>query len=297
MHRIAMLFTVLSFTACKVTENRPVTVPDGFDWQGHRGCRGLKPENSLPAFTHALTFPEVTTLELDLAVSKDGILIVSHEPFFNPAICLRADGSRFTDSAAMKLPLWSLTADEIRQFDCGSMGNPRFPEQEKMRVFKPTLREVVEAARTVRPGIRWNMEIKSQPSWDNIFHPGVEEFAALLVAELKQLGIAGDVTVQSFDIRALEAMHRLAPEIPLAYLIENMDSVEKNLKKLTFTPPIYSPYYLTVGSKMVRTCRKYHMKLIPWTVNEVTAMRRLVRLGVDGIITDYPDRIRKVYQP
>jgi glycerophosphoryl diester phosphodiesterase len=76
-----------------------------------------------------------------------------------------------------------------------------------------------------------------------------------------------------------------------------MDSVEKNLKKLTFAPPIYSPYYLTVGSKMVRTCRKHRMKLIPWTVNEVTAMRRLVRLGVDGIITDYPDRIRKVYQP
>jgi glycerophosphoryl diester phosphodiesterase len=125
----------------------------------------------------------------------------------------------------------------------------------------------------------------------------VEEFAALLVSELKQLGITGDVTVQSFDIRALEAMHRLAPEIPLAYLIENMDSVEKNLEKLSFTPYIYSPYYLTVGRKAVQTCRKHQMKLVPWTVNEVTAMRRLVRLGVDGIITDYPDRIRKVYQP
>jgi len=297
MYRIAMLFTVLSFIACKATENKPVVVASGFDWQGHRGCRGLKPENSLPAFAHALSFPDVTTLELDLAVSRDGKLIVSHEPFFNPAICLRTDGTRFTDSAAMKMPLLSLTAEEIRQFDCGSMGNPRFPEQEKMRVFKPTLREVVESARAVRPNIRWNLEIKSQPSWDNIFHPGVEEFAALLVAELKHLGITGDVTVQSFDIRALEAMHRQAPEIPLAYLIENMDSVEKNLKKLTFIPYIYSPYYLTVGRKTVQTCRKQDMKLVPWTVNEVTSMRRLVRLGVDGIITDYPDRIRKVYQP
>ncbi len=292
-----MLFTVLSFIACKATENKPVAVPPGFDWQGHRGCRGLKPENSLPAFAHALTYPEVTTLELDLAVTGDGRLIVSHEPFFNPAICLRTDGTRFTDSAAMKIPLWSLTAEEIRQFDCGSMGNPRFPEQEKMRVFKPTLREVVESARAVRPNIRWNMEIKSQPSWDNIFHPGVEEFAARLIAELQQLGITGDVTVQSFDIRALEAMHRQAPEIPLAFLIENMDSVEKNLKRLTFTPHIYSPYYLTVGRRSVQTCRKHQMKLVPWTVNEVTAMRRLVRLGVDGIITDYPDRIRKVFQP
>ena len=297
MYRFTMLFTVLSFLACKATENRPVAVPAGFDWQGHRGCRGLKPENSLPAFMHALTFPEVTTLELDLAVSKDGKMIISHEPFFNPAICLRSDGSRFTDSSAMKMPLWSLASDEIRQFDCGSMGNPRFPEQEKIRVFKPTLREVVEAVRSVRPSVKWNMEIKTQPSWDNIFHPGVEEFAALLVSELRQLGITGDVTVQSFDIRALEAMHRLAPEVPLAYLIENMDSVEKNLKKLSFTPYTYSPYYLTVGRKLVRTCRENNMKLIPWTVNDVTAMRRLVRLGVDGIITDYPDRIRKVYQP
>lgn len=294
MYKLAMLFAILSFFACKVTENRPVAVPAGFDWQGHRGCRGLKPENSVPAFMHALTFPEVTTLELDLAVSKDGKLMVSHEPFFNPAICLQTDGSRFSDSLAMKTPLWSLTADEIRQFDCGSMGNPRFPEQEKMRVYKPTLREVVAQARSVRPGIKWNMEIKSQPSWDNIFHPGVEEFAALLVSELTQLGIAGDVTVQSFDIRALEAMHRLAPEIPLAYLIENIGSVEHNLKKLSFTPDIYSPYYMTVDRKVVRTCRRHNMKLIPWTANDITAMRRLIRLGVDGIITDYPDRIRKV---
>jgi glycerophosphoryl diester phosphodiesterase len=297
MYRIAMLITVLSFLACKATENRPVAVPDGFDWQGHRGCRGLKPENSLPAFMHALEFPEVTTLELDLAVSKDGKLIVSHEPFFNPAICLQADGSRFTDSTSMKMPLLKLTADEIRQFDCGSMGNPRFPEQDKIRVFKPTFREVVAAVRAVRPSVRWNIEIKSQPSWDNIFHPAIEEFAALLISELKEYGITDFVTVQSFDIRALEAMHRLAPEIRLAYLIENMDSIERNLKKLSFVPDIYSPYYLTVGHRAVQTCRKHNMKLIPWTVNEVTAMRRLVRLGVDGIITDYPDRIRSVYQP
>lgn len=294
MKKITFFLTALSFLACKSMETKPVKIPGGFDWQGHRGCRGLKPENSLPAFLHALNFPAVTTLELDLAVSKDGQLIVSHEPFFNPAICLQANGAPFTDSIALKLPLLQLSSQEIRAFDCGSQGNPRFPQQEKMRVYKPTLREVILAVRAIKPGIRWNMEIKSQPEWDGIAHPEVNEFARLLIAELRFHGIEKLATVQSFDIRALEAMHRQAPDIKLAYLIENQDPLDQNMQKLSFVPAIYSPYYLTVNKKMVKACRARQMKLVPWTVNDVPAMRRLIRLGVDGIITDYPNLIQQV---
>jgi glycerophosphoryl diester phosphodiesterase len=163
-----------------------------------------------------------------------------------------------------------------------------------MKVYKPTLREVVEAARARKPNIRWNIEIKSQPEWDGLRHPPVEEFARLVVAELNGLGIAEKSTVQSFDPRALQAMHRQAPAIELAFLIENADSVEANLKRLDFVPAIYSPYYLTVSSQMVKKCHDRRMKLIPWTVNDVPAMRRLIGLGVDGIITDYPDKIGAV---
>lgn len=275
-------------------ETKPVRIPAGFDWQGHRGCRGLKPENSIPAFLHALTFPQVTTLELDLAVSKDRQLIVSHEPFFNPAICLQADGKPFTDSIAAKLPLYHLTAAEIQAFDCGSIGNPRFPQQQKEKTYKPPFREVVATVNAHKPGMRWNIEIKTQPEWDGFAHPPVEEFTRMVIDEIHLDKLEKVVTVQSFDIRALEIMHRLAPEIQLAYLVENTDSLDQNLAKLSFTPNIYSPYYMTVNKEVVIKCHNQKIQVIPWTVNDIKSMRMMIRAGVDGMITDYPNLIEQV---
>lgn len=297
IHPYPLLLTMLaalSFFACKITERHPRAYPRNFDWQGHRGARGLMPENSVPAFLRALDFPEVTTLELDLAVSKDNQLIVSHEPWFNPSICLQPNGDSIRQRDAEKLLIYQLTAAEIRAFDCGSVGNPRFSEQQKTKVHKPTLREVVEAARARNPNIAWNIEIKSQPAWDGLRHPPIDDFAKLVVAELQGLGIEKQATIQSFDPRALQAVRRQAPKIRLAFLIENADSVEANLKRLDFKPDIYSPYYLTVSASMVKKCHDRRMKLIPWTVNDVPAMRRLIGLGVDGIITDYPNKISAV---
>jgi glycerophosphoryl diester phosphodiesterase len=288
------MFTALTFVACKSLETRPVKTPPGFDWQGHRGARGLMPENSVPAFLKALEYPAVVTLELDLAVSKDLQLIVSHEPWFNPAICLQANGDSIGRKEAEKHLLYQLTAAEIRDYDCGSLGNPRFPQQQKMRVYKPTLREVVQLARAARPGIRWNIEIKSNPAWDGLRHPPVAEFVALVVKELRDLGIDQTSTVQSFDVRALRELHRQAPDLQLAFLVENMQGFEANLAKLDFTPAIYSPYYLFVNAGLVKKCRARGMRLVPWTVNDVKSMRRLIRLGVNGIITDYPDLIEAV---
>lgn len=288
------MLTALTFFACKTTETHPVAVPKGFDWQGHRGCRGLRPENALPAFLKALEFPQVTTLELDLAVSKDNQLIVSHEPWFNPAICLQPNGDSIRKKDAEKGLIYEKTAAEIRTFDCGSLGNPRFPEQQKLKTYKPTLREVVEAVRPLRRDIRWNIEIKSQPEWDGLRHPPVEEFVRLAVSEIRALGLEKSATIQSFDVRALNALHRQAPDFQLAFLIENINSLEANLARLEFTPAIYSPYYLLVNKKLVRKCHARQMKLVPWTVNDVKSMRRLIRLGVDGIITDYPNLIGAV---
>jgi len=291
---LLMLLTSLSFFACKITERKPVAIPPGFDWQGHRGCRGLMPENSLPAFLHALEFSQVKTLELDLAVSKDNQLIVTHEPFFNPAICLQPNGQAFGVADEETFLVYQMTAAEIQGFDCGSIGNPRFPQQQKQKTYKPTLKEVVEAVHAVRPDIRWNMEIKTQSNWDGVRHPYVEEFASLLIADLRKYGIEKLTTVQSFDVRALKAMHQQAPDIQLAFLIENAESFESNMAKLDFKPAIYSPHYLTVNKKLVKACHDRKMQLVPWTVNDVPAMRRLIRLGVNGIITDYPNLIKEV---
>ncbi|MCW5924280.1 MAG: glycerophosphodiester phosphodiesterase [Saprospiraceae bacterium] len=290
-----LMFAAIPFIfSCKSASKGPVAVPDGFDWQGHRGSRGIMPENTVPAFLKALEYPAVTTLELDLAVSKDHQLIVSHEPWFNASICRQPNGDSIPKRDEEKFLLYALTADEIRRFDCGAWGNPRFPEQQKLKAHKPTLREVVEAVRAVRPDVLWNIEIKSQPQWDGVRHPPVETFAQLLIAELKALGIERRAVVQSFDVRALQAMHRQAPEIRLAFLIENLRGIDYNMEKLGFTPAIYSPYYQVVSRKLVRKCHARGMKIIPWTVNEVASMQGLIRMGVDGIITDYPNRIAAV---
>lgn len=289
-----IMLTPLFFFACKMTETRPVKIPTQFDWQGHRGCRGLMPENSIPAFTHALAFSQVTTLELDLAVSKDNQLIVSHEPWFNPAICTLPSGDSIRKDEAEKYLIYQMNAADIRAFDCGSKGNMRFPEQQKMNTYKPLLRDVVKAAQAIRPDIRWNIEIKSNPAWDGLRHPPVAEFVALVVAELDALGISKTSTVQSFDVRTLQELHRQAPQLQIAFLIENMDGFESNMARLNFQPDIYSPYYLLINKPLVRKCHAKNMKLVPWTVNDVKSMRRLIRLGVDGIITDYPDKIEAV---
>jgi len=290
------MLAALPFLACKHTEKHPVPVPPDFDWQGHRGARGLLPENTLPAFLRALEFPEITTLELDLAVSKDRQLIVSHEPWFNPDICRQPGGAPIPKGEAEKFLIYRMTVAEIRAFDCGSWGNPRFPQQKPMVAHKPTLRETVEAVRAAFPqkNVRWNIEIKSRPEWDGLRTPPVQEFARLVVDELHALGLEQDANVQSFDPRVLQAVRAINPDLRLALLIENLQSPDSNLTRLGFTPEIYSPYYLMVDKKLVRRCHERGMKLIPWTVNDVPAMRRLVRLGVDGIITDYPDRIRGV---
>lgn len=266
-------------------------VPTDFDWQGHRGCRGLMPENSIPGFLKALEFAPVRTLELDLAVSKDGQLIVSHEPWFNSDICRLANGEAIQDGEA--LLVYQLTAAQLRAFDCGGNGNAKYPEQQKIQVWKPTLEETVAAVREKYPdkSVRWNLEIKSKPDWDGVRTPPIDSFAQLVVREIERLGLKGQCNVQSFDVRPLQIIHQISPDQTLALLTENLWGVDANLKSLGFTPNIYSPYYQLLSEKTIRICREKGMKIIPWTVNDPADMQKLIRLGVDGIITDYPNRI------
>jgi glycerophosphoryl diester phosphodiesterase len=267
-----------------------------FDWQAHRGGRGLRPENTLPAFMHALTYPEVTTMELDLAVSKDEQLIVSHEPWMSPAICQDAEGKEIAEADERKHNIYELTFQEIMKYDCGSKLNQRFPNQRQMVAYKPRLRDVVLTIRrrdTSRV-MYYNIEIKSSPEGDNTFHPEPKRFAQLLLNELNNLDIKDRTTVQSFDPRALEAMHELDADVTTALLIENEDSFSDNLARLTYQPEIYSPYHVLVDQTLLEQAHERNMLVIPWTVNDSMRMKELIALGVDGIITDYPDRIVEV---
>lgn len=267
-----------------------------FDWQGHRGARGLLPENSIPAFLKALDFPAITTLEMDVAISKDSQIVISHEPWMSSGICSHPDGKPVTKEEEAQILLYQMTYDEIKKFDCGSRGNERFTDQQPTATYKPLLSEMVEAVENKvqqqqLPAPLYNIEIKSDASWDGEKAPSPKDFVYLLLKEIKRLGISERVCIQSFDIRSLQIMHQFAPEMTTALLIENKDGVEDNLKKLGYVPNIYSPYYQLITANTVKVVHEKGMRLIPWTVNETSTMESLIKLGVDGIITDYPNLI------
>ncbi len=299
MHRIAHLYILMFigfFFSTESAGQRPILDP--FDWQGHRGCRGLLPENTIPAFLKALEFP-VQTLELDLAVSREHRLIISHEPWFSSEICSHPDGKPVKKAEAQQLRIFEMTVQQIRAFDCGSRGNARFPQQQPQPTYKPTLEEMVNAVKQWcfehgRPMPQFNIEIKSRPDWDGVFCPPPEAFAQLVLDELTTLGIRDLAIVQSFDVRPLQALHRLDPDIRIALLVENLESPENNIARLGFKPDVYSPYYLLLRKKHIRRLHREGIAVIPWTVNSVRMMKRLRRKGVDGIITDYPNLIAEV---
>ncbi|MEZ4897980.1 MAG: glycerophosphodiester phosphodiesterase family protein [Saprospiraceae bacterium] len=268
---------------------------NSFDWQGHRGCRGHYPENSIPAFLHALSTP-VTTLEMDAAISKEGLVIISHEPWFNPSICRGPQGEQ---EGLEKVAIHDLTYDQIKQYDCGSWGNPRFPDQHALKTYKPSLEDVIHAVRAYcadnqRPFPSFNIEIKSQPEWDGIFTPAVDSFADTLVAACRALDILSVTTIQSFDLRALKVVHDHDPEVTLSLLVEEDFDLDSLLDELGFVPLIISPYYRLLTPEIVQACHRRQMLVLPWTVNELDDMRKMKAMGVDGLITDYVDRIEQI---
>lgn len=277
---------------------------ENFDFQGHRGARGLAPENTVPAFLEALEFG-VTTLELDVVISKDSQIVVSHEPWFNHGISTHPAGKDITHENEKELNLYQMTYDEIKTFDVGKKGNARFPEQVKQAATKPTLRMVTDAVSTylmekdLEP-VYYNIETKSEVDQDDIFHPTPEEFVRLLYHEIQDLGIAEYTTIQSFDVRTLEALHQLDTSITTALLIYHEDeavtttNLEQDLATLSFTPDIYSCYHIYLTEEIIAQAHQKGIKVIPWTVNEKEDMLRLIEMGVDGLITDYPDRLRAV---
>lgn len=269
-----------------------------FDLQGHRGARGLRPENSIPAFLLALD-SGVTTIELDVVITKDKQVVVSHEPWMSTSICLQPDGTAIKKGDDQKLfNIFQMNYEDIRGFDCGSLGNERFPEQVKMRVSKPLLKDVIVAVEDhvksyTQYEVDYNIEIKSSPEGDDKFHPGVEEFSNLVYNLLDDYLPMNRVVIQSFDFRVLQYWRKKYPEVRLAALVENLKSVQTNIANLGFSPAVYSPYYKLLKKEDIDYLHKQKIRVIPWTVNEENEMLSMRGLGVDGIITDYPDRARK----
>jgi glycerophosphoryl diester phosphodiesterase len=194
-----------------------------------------------------------------------------------------------------------MTYEEVAAYDCGSLKLSEFPEQEPQSAPKPSLREVIRRAEAYvqehdRDPVFYNIEIKSRPSWDEHFHPDPTTFAERVLAVVTEEAVASRTTIQSFDPRSLEAVHEQNATVRTALLVWTDDGLAEHLDALSFVPDIYSPAARLVDEALPAGVHERGLQLIPWTVNERSAMKRLVRLGVDGLITDYPDRGRTVLQ-
>jgi glycerophosphoryl diester phosphodiesterase len=285
------------------------------DLQGHRGARGLAPENTLPAFARALEIG-VDTLELDLVVSADDVLLVGHDPQLNSALARGPDGRWLSEPAPV---VFELDAAALRGFDVGRLDPAsdyaaRWPQQQPVDgTAMPTLAEVAELvdARGATT-VRFNVETKISPRRRQL-GPAPERFAELVVAELRRLDLAARATVQSFDWRTLRRVQELAPEIPTVCLTARqrwLDNVadpawtaglqladhEGSVPQLVAAAGcrIWSPFHGDLTPLDLRRAENLGLMVVVWTVNEPADMRRLIGQGVHGLITDYPDRARAV---
>lgn len=298
--KTGIIAAVLILSACSGRHAYKSLVVKNFDTQGHRGCRGLMPENTIPAMLHAIELG-VTTLETDAVITKDGKVVLSHEPFFNHDISTKPDGTPVTAAEERSLNIYEMEYAQVRKFDVGLRPHPRFAAQKKMAAYKPLLSEMIDSvenycrAHKKKPPY-YNIETKSQPATDGKYHPRPSEFVELLVAVIKEKKIEDRVMIQSFDPRTLQYLHEQYPSFKTALLIEEYDRkpFAQQLQQLGFIPSIYSPAHTLVTPLLVKQCRDAGIGLVPWTVNDLARIRELRQMGVTGIISDYPDLFKSL---
>lgn len=254
------------------------------------------PENTLPAFLKAVELG-VTTLEMDVVISKDAAIVVSHEPWMSYVICSHPDGKPVLKKEAKKLNLYHMDYALISQFDCGMRLHPKFPDQQKLPAVKPTLKMIVRAVDKFSKDKRiqapfFNIEIKSDPSGYDLYHPQPKQFTRMVVDEIRRLDIEAKTILQSFDRNVLEELYKIENrKFRISYLVEHGKNINKNLDRISFIPDIYSPKYKLLSAETIQQCHAKNIQVIPWTVNDVEEMMELKAWGCDGGITDYPDKM------
>jgi glycerophosphoryl diester phosphodiesterase len=290
MRQLTYLFLFLLLTCTPMLK---------IDYQGHRGARGLFPENTIPAFLHALTYPAIRTLEMDVVLTKDGTVVVSHDPWMEAEICLSPTGEKLNSADSARVSILDLQIDEVQAYDCGSLPHPRFPEQRKMIGKKPRLAQVFNAveaycAENKRDLPTSNIEIKYLPEWEaEGFVADIRTNVEAVLLEVSRADMAGRVTIQCFYPPVLAAIHAQDPNIRLAYLDEfpEKGSLKTKMAELGFVPSIYSPWHKPLTQTVINQAHSLDMLVVPWTVNATSRMEALVEMGANGIITDYPNRI------
>jgi len=232
---------------------------------GHRGARAMRPENTLPAFAYAIA-AGADALEMDVAVTRDDAVVVSHEPKLNR-------------------PIRDLTLEEVERWDCGSTPNKRFPKQTLVPGARiPTLDQVLDLAERGR--FLFNIEIKSFPERPALTPPP-EHFSELVFQAIRRHKLQHRAIVQSFDFRTLHAMRKLAPEIRLAALYVGSPKSFHSIAREAGADMV-APYHALVSARRVRAAHSEGLQVVPWTANSPRQWKRLIAAQVDAIITDDP---------
>jgi len=249
------------------------------------------PENTVPAFLTAIEL-RVNTLEMDVVISADREIVVSHEPWMSHVICSHPDGRPVKKSEKTALNIYRMNYVDIQQFDCGMRIHKKFPEQQKLKAVKPTLKIVVRSSEKFakEKGYaipHYNIEIKSEKKDYNKFQPEPQVFVRMVVDEIRRLGVEERTIIQSFDVNVLELLNKEEKrKFAISYLVSSGRKLSTSLKKLTFTPEVFSPNYPIASEQMVKDCHALGIKFIPWTINDQKAMDKLKGWGCDGGITD-----------
>lgn len=279
--RSSLLLTLLLLTPglCQAGNFSPVDV------QGHRGARWVRPENTLAAFQEALRLG-VDVLEFDLNVTKDNVVVVTHDQSINPAICLGPDGKKLSKP----VPVRSLTLEELKQYDCGTLKNPKFSQQqpspgERIPTLDETLAYVARSGYPSAGSVHFNIETKIKKSRPEL-SPEPAEFVNLTLKVLHKYGVERRTIIESFDERTLVETKKQEPVILTARLMGNPLEVLTAASRTD--ADIISPYYKWLNKAIVGNLHKKGFRVIPWTVNKPSSWARMRRIGVDAILTDNP---------
>jgi len=256
------------------------------DLQGHRGARGLLPENTLPAFERAIALG-VTTVELDVGVTRDGVVVIHHDRTLNPDLARGPDGQWVRAPAPA---IHSLTFAELQRYDVGRIrpGSEYFSRFKDQKPIDGTRIPRLEDLLKKDSKVRFNIETKISPDAPHETL-AAEPFARALIAEVRKAGVEKRTTIQSFDFRTLKVVEREAPEIATAYLTSRRYPYPEKVHEAGGR--IWSPDFTSLGKENLDRAESLGLKIIPWTVNEPGDIARMLDMGVDGIISDYPDRV------
>jgi glycerophosphoryl diester phosphodiesterase len=290
MRKANPLNTLIVFTCLVLVTSNLAGAQTKLLLQAHRGGRGLKPENTIPAMKNALDLG--ADLELDVYLTHDHQLVVSHEDHIPSALALTSSGDTLTKASEADLGLPLLDYNQIEKYDVGTKFNPAFPQKASIKVSMPLLTRLIDSVETYAKAKNYklpsyNIEAKL-PKGKNLINGYRESVLKAMVALLRKKHMQRRVIIQSFDTEMLEIMHKKYSDFSLSYLVQTGDA-QKNLSNLSFTPAYYSPNYHILHQPDVELCHQKSIKVIPWTVNTVEEMKSLKAMAVDGLISDYPN--------